>query len=150
MKRLLVVSFLIAFAGCHEKEEAINLGSAIEGSWYGSVGKNPMNGDNQYIRLDLHRGEAEISTYFIRYDNGWHDATGEYHINNEEKILFNVDMGECEVDNSRIIVTYARVGYSYTTGKKEMIIALHYDRYSDYYKETTSECVWLSRERPDF
>ena len=148
MRRIILLLIAIAISAC--QDETINFAHAIEGSWYGSVGKNPMTGDNQYIRLDLMTGKADVSTYFTKYDRGWHDATGVYTIDTDNTIHFDIDMGECEInDESRIAITHAIVKDSYTTGEKRTILQLNFETHSHYTEEVTSSFIWLSRERPD-
>lgn len=149
MRKIMFLFIAAICVSCQEKDE-INRPADIQGSWYGIVGKNPWTGDDQQIRLDLEYGRAEISTYFVRNDRGWHDAIGTYTYDGKDTIWFNIDMGECEFTNQgKNTITHAIVEETasvYEAGKNETVLRLYFDRINSY-GEFSQEYIWLSRRK---
>lgn len=149
MKRLFALLVVLTAIGC--QKETIDYVDEIQGSWYGSVGKHPLLGDEQYIRLCLNDYVAELSPYFSRYDGGWHEAKGTYRFTSKDTITFNLDLGKCDTPNEATITPkYGVLKKSASTsevGKEVFILQFFYDR--EYPKGTiTSNYLWLDRERP--
>ena len=151
MKRLTYIMIAVILCiGCQEKDN-IRTPEDIEGSWFGLVGKNPLYGNEQYIRLYLKDNIVELTPHFVSYNGGWIAGTGTYTYDGRDTIKFDIDLGKSYISNEAIKLKHAVVTETtsvYEVGKTVIILKLYYDKINSR-GESSETWIWLDRERPD-
>lgn len=157
MKRIIAALFVITLMwGCQEKEETPRE-IDVQGAWYGHLDEHYVSNPKKHITIRLSKGKMTVSLAFHSYTSGWYDSEGEYALESDGTVRFNITMTPMDLfkddpDIPIITLTHAEPKYDDFSGE---MLKVHFTKKyrDDYYDEelrgtSTQHSILFDRERP--
>ena len=151
MKRLILILLAILSIGCQEKDNHEQYhASDLEGTWYGSIGKQFYSDENErYLRLDFDGNCITLTPVYTSITSGWYEGSGTYTLGSDNVVRFNITTDIPDILES---IEYSDITYKTIThaeimesGLSGTVLKVYYDSTKDNITEST--WMWFTRTK---